>query len=65
MKPGLYPDLMEKIQKAIKKNSFDVGDTRLRQAIDAHLVAAYCLAKDGHLGNMNGGAGPGAWDDQL
>lgn len=58
MNTGLYPDVMEKVQKAVKKNSFQVAETPLRRAIDEHLIAAYCLAKDGHTGNMNGGAGP-------
>lgn len=54
-----YLDVMKKIQKALKINSFQVAETPLRRAIDEHLVAAYCLARDGHLKNMNGGAGPG------
>lgn len=57
-KPGLYPELAKKIQKAVKDNSFQVADTQLRRAIDDHLIKAYCLAVDGHLKNMNGGRGP-------
>lgn len=59
MSTELYPDVMKTIQKAVRRNSYQVAEGPLRRAIDEHLVAAYCLAKDGHLKNMNGGQGPG------
>ena len=34
-----------------------VGNRAIRHQISEHLVCIRLLARDGHLGNMNGGAG--------
>lgn len=58
MSKQLYAGLAKQIQRVVQANQCQVAEGPLRRAIDEHLVAAYLLARDGHLNNMNGGAGP-------
>lgn len=53
-------ELAEEIVKKtdeLRRLNQAVGNRRIRLAIDECLTTVYLLAKDGHLRNMNGGAG--------
>ena len=52
----LAEEIIKKTDKLRRLNQA-VGNRRIRLAIDECLTAVYLLAKDGHLRNMNGGAG--------
>ena len=52
----LAEEIIKKTDKLRRLNQA-VGSRRIRLAIDEYLTAVDLLAKDGHLQNMNGGAG--------
>ena len=53
-------ELAEKIAKKadrLRELNQNVGNRKIRHAIDECLTLVYLLARDGHLRNMNGGRG--------
>lgn len=53
-------ELAEKLAKranVLRELNQNVGNRKIRLAIDECLTVVYLLAKDGHLRNMNWGAG--------
>lgn len=51
-------DCMQRMVSSLERRNDAISDRRIRHAINKRLVEIRLFLRDGHLQNMNGGAGP-------